>query len=385
MSEQVSPHEDQQRELLEKLLQPQPTVIAIEGGPCGGKSTLLAEVERQAEESKRPVVIVHEVATPHIGELRKKGISVPELAQNNRPEYVQFQQGILEGIVAEIESKKAEYQGTNTIIIMDRCDIGAYVTPDEHKRILKNMGKEVAPLHEYVDQVYYLPSVACEDSAKYAALKNTNTKRYEDAEAAIATCQANLWSVAAHPELHVAWGGDFGEKMRRIARSILQPELEGEIKQAVSHPDAVGILSESEVLCMHGIYQSYHKLDGQEFRLRQQTSLGARHFFLTIKHGTGALRTEIQRSITAEEYGLLRQSPQLGNELYKTRYTFLDSADREGRRRMWTADTYEWPAIPQWHFETDVETEVEADELSLLYEGTRRRITTSAKDLIYME
>jgi len=374
-----------QQELLEKLLQPQPTVIAIEGGPCGGKSTVLAEIERQAEGIDRPVVIIPEVATFSIEELKRTGHTVPELAQNNRPAFLEFQQNILAGIITEIEAKKDEYRYANAIIVIDRCDIGAYVTPEEYRIILDNLEKETSPLHEYVDRVYYLPSVAREDPKKYEALKHTNTERYEEADTAIATCEANLWAVAAHPELHISWGGEFTEKMRRVVQGILQPELEGEIKQAVSHPDAVDILGASEVLCMHGIYQSYHKLQGQEFRLRKQQSLGARSFFLTIKQGEGVLRTEIQRRITADEYKVLQQAPRLGNELYKTRYTLLDTADSDGRRRLWNADTYEQPPIPQWHFETDVETEAEADELDLLYEGIRKRITTSARDLIYME
>jgi len=374
-----------QQELLERLLQPQPTVIAIEGGPCGGKSTLLAEIERQAEGVNRQVVIIPEVATPHIEELKRAGFTVPELAQNNRPGFLEFQQNILAGIIAEIEAKKDEYKDTDAIIVMDRCDIGAYVTPEENKLILRNLERVISPLHEHVDKIYYLPSVAREDPEKYDRLKHTNTGRYEEAGAAIATCEANLWAVSAHPELHISWGGEFAEKMRRVAQSILQPELEWEIKQSVSHPDAINILEVSEILCMHGIYQSYHELQGQEFRLRKQQSLGARSFFLTIKRGEGVRRTEVQRRITADEYEMLRQVPRLGNELYKTRYTLLDTPDGDGRRRLWNADTYEQPYIPRWHFETDVETEAEADELDLLYKGIRKRVTTSARDLIYID
>lgn len=376
-----------QRELLETLLQPQPAVVAIEGGPCGGKSTLLAEIERQAEAIDRPVVIIPEVATPKISEWEEKtGKKIPELAANDRPEYLQFQQAILEGIVTEIEDKKAAYKGTDAIIIIDRCDIGAYVTLNEHSAILQTIGKKVPPLHEYVDRIYYLPSVAREDPDKYDKLEHTNTRRYEKAEVAIATCEANIWAVAAHPELHVAWGGNFAEKMRRVTQGVLQPELEGEIKQSMPHPDAVDLIRKSEILCMHGITQSYHVVDGCEFRLRKQTSLAAHHYFLTLKQGTGAIRTEIQRRITAEEYNLLREAPQVGNELYKTRYTFLDAvADSTGRRRLWTADTYEKPNIPRWHLETDVETEAEAEELDILYAGVRERITTGARELIFIE
>lgn len=389
MSELHPHHESyaKQQEILERVLQPQPTLIAIEGGPCGGKSTLLAEIERQAATIDRPIVIIPEVATPKIKEWEyKTGKKIPSLARYERAEYLRFQQDILEGIIAQIAEKQIEYAGTDAIIIIDRCDIGAYVTATEHEAILQNIGKGTSPLHERVDRVYYLPSVAREDREKYALLKHTNAGRYEDAEAATATCEANLQAVAGHPELHVAWGGDFAEKMKRVTHSILQPELEGEIKQSIVHPDAVDLLGESEVLCMHGITQSYHELGGQEFRLRKQTNLAAHHYFLTIKQGAGPLRTEIQRRLTSEEYGLLREAPRIGNELYKTRYTFLDAvADDQGRRRLWTADTYEKPYITRWHLETDIETPTEADELDVLYAGIRQRITTTARDLIFIE
>lgn len=376
-----------QRELLEKLLQPQPTVVALEGGPCSGKSTLLAEIERQSETIDRPVVIIKEVATPKISEWEEKtGKKIPELAANDRPEYLRFQQGVLEGIVTEIETKKAECEGTNAVIIIDRCDIGAYVNPYEHGVLLRNIGKEASPLYEYADRVYYLPSVAREDPGKYAVLKSTNGQRYEEADAAIATCEANLYAVSAHPELHVSWGGDFTEKIQRIAQNILQPELEGEIKQVVLPAEAAEIVENSDVLYVHEIAQSYHVLDGQEFRLRAHLNTPTRHRYVTIKQGEGAVRTEIQRRITESEYDFLYKVPRLGNELRKGRYVLLDSVvESNGQRRLWNADTYERPNIPQWHFETDIETELEADELSLLYKGVRRRTAISARDLIYME
>lgn len=384
MSEILSHEQQKQRALLEQLLQPQPTVVAIEGGPCGGKSTLLQAIQQQAAATGRSVVAIPEVVDVYHKELRKAGTSIPELAQHDRSTFLRVQTSILKDIITAITEKQATHEGTNTVIVIDRADIGAYITKDEYKAILSTLGEDVPPIYKYVDSVQYLPSVAQESPEKYESLKSTNTGRYEDGAQARATCQANLRSVAAHPELHVAWGGEFTEKMRRVARSILQPELEGEIKQAVPSVYAADIITKADVLYQHEITQSYHVLDGQEFRLRVHLNTPLPQFYFTAKHGDGVVRTEIQRRITAEEYALLRQLPQIGNELRKTRVMFLDAAvESDGRRRLWCVDKYSQPNLSEWHFETDVETATEAEELSMLYEGVRKHVSLSARVFVH--
>lgn len=379
----------QQEMLLERLLQPQPTVVAIEGGPCGGKSTLLAEIEAQAAEMERSVIVIPEAIDPYHKALREAGTSIPELAQYNRPAFLHIQAMVLGDTITRIEQKRQELAGTDAIIVADRADIGAYITPEEHGAILKGLGKQIPPIYEYVDHVYYLPSVAQESPEKYKALKNTNPGRFENTEEAQATCRRNLRSVAAHPELHIAWGGDFTAKMNRVAKSILTPDEEKEIKQGVSTAGAVKALEEAsktgDILAVHDIVQSYHVLRGQEFRLRTQKSNGIAHHFLTVKSGDGIVRREVQRRITTTDYELLRQVPRIGNELHKTRAIFLDPwVNNGGQRRLWSADKYHRPDLTVWHFETDVESEQEAQELDLLYAGIRDRIKGGAKDLVFI-
>lgn len=132
------------------------------------------------------------------------------------------------------------------------------------------------------------------------------------------------------------------------------------------------------------IEQSYHRARDQEFRLRRSVGDdGLPYWHFTIKTGEGAFRQELQRSLTAEEYKLLRRSQQIGKTLLKSRHVVLDEADTDGKRRLWYADRYLSPPLDEWHFETEVHDEYEIAELTVLYGAARRRITEGAKTLIF--
>jgi hypothetical protein len=391
MSELQQSYEYQeQAALMEKLLQPQPTVIAIEGGPCGGKSTLMAEIEQQATVIDRPLVMLPEVATNHIRRLRQAGTEVAELMIVDRPAYLQFQKAILMEMITGIEGAIESHKGTNALIITDRCDIGAYVTPEEYRTILQELGHPTTPALAYVDQLYYLPSVASENPEQYDQLRATNVARYENADEARETCQANLVAIQNHPELHIAWGGDFTGKIRHVANAIMHPELETEMKQQEPNETAAHKVLEAahkgNLLHVHDIHQSYHELSGQSFRLRKSTDqLGLTTYFFTVKNGQGVFREETQRRVTQAEHTLLRNASMIGNELHKARHIILDEPDEiSAHRRLWFADQYHVPILPVWHFETDVDSQEEVDELELLYAGVRDRLQTGAKELVFI-
>jgi hypothetical protein len=383
------PEYQKQRELLEELMAPQPVVIGLEGGPCSGKTTLTNEIAAQAERLDRPFVALPEAATHHIEKVMAEGKTIPELAAHDRPGYLEFQRDVLRTIVTNIERAKTVHAGTNAILLIDRPDIGAYVTPDEYRQVLDELGYAKAPIHALVDKLVFLPSVASEQPALYADLRTTNRARYEtSADEAAAVCAANLRAVQTHPELEVAWGGEFTEKIKHLAAMVLQPELEGEIKQGVPNADAEAFIRKAiqngNLLNILTIGQSYHDLGGQEFRLRQSSGDdGGMHYYLTIKTGEGAFRHELQRALAEDEYELLQRAKRIGNALLKLRHVVLDDADESGRRRLWFADRYIEPELPEWHFETEVKDDTELEELTARYGTARRRVTESAKALIF--
>lgn len=172
---------------------PRPTVIGLEGGPCSGKTTLSTAIEMRAANVDRPVVVLPEAATEHIAQLAESRRTVAELAEHDRPAYLEFERGVLGTIIAGIERAKAAHAGTDAIIVADRVDIGAYVSPLEYRRLLNGFGLWRPPMHDLVDRLIFLPSVASEQPAQYHRLRDTNKARLEtSAEEAAAVCAANL-------------------------------------------------------------------------------------------------------------------------------------------------------------------------------------------------
>lgn len=383
------PENQRQQELLEELMAPRPIVIGLEGGPCSGKTTLTNEIALQAEVLDRPFAALPEAATHHIEKIMAAGKTIPDLAVYDRRGYLEFQKDVLGTIIGNIERAKTVHAGTDAILLIDRPDIGAYVTAEEYGQVLGQLGHAQVPIHTLVDRLIFLPSVASEQPELYAELRGGNAARYEtSAEEAAAVCAANLAAVRTHPELEIAWGGEFSEKIRHLAALVLQPELEGEIKQGVPNGEAEAFIRDAEargnLINTLAMTQSYHELGGQEFRLRRSKGEdGSLHYFFTVKTGEGAFRHELQRGLSEEEYELLRRAKRIGNALLKLRHVVLDDADETGRRRLWFADRYTQPELPDWHFETEVKDEAELQMLTARYRATRYRVVESAKALIF--
>lgn len=344
-------------------MKPQPTVIAIEGGPCSGKTTLMKRLLET--EGERQVVCLPEAATEHILSLADKGVDVSYIEQHDRPAWVEFETAVLGTIVHDIENAMKLYADTDAIIVIDRCDIGAYVTEAEYKQIQTELGLSMAPMLSHVDQVYYLPSVASIDPAIYHREQANNPARLEPLEKAQAVCGRNLQAVGRHPELHIAWGGEFQETIDGLVQHILKPELESEIK-VKPITDEVSLdrfLGSGTLVSASAIEQTYHELDNTVYRLRRtMTERGEELYFFTVKTGQGRERHEVQRRIDGETYRLLRRSQQVGEPLLKERMMVL-TQDNGTMKRAWALDRYHDRRLPEWNIETDVRSDDEASRV----------------------
>jgi thymidylate kinase len=335
-------------ELLDELNQPHPTVIAFEGGPCGGKTTIVNRLAGLSS-PERPVVVLPEAATQHIEKLNDAGVSIPDLIMHDRQGFLALEADILNTIVSNIELARITYEGTDALIVADRTDIGAYVTADEYRTILKATGRQQPPHLDLVDKMVYLPSLAREDAEKYTQLMTTNSARYESAEDAVATCVRNLGAVALHPELSVHWGGDFDQKVTTVLEEVMHPEREIEAKYTQDPsrlpydlaPELLRAITDAK-LGELAITQSYHEWEGEEFRLRRTVNdAGHTVHHYTIKTGQGSIRHEVQRIISPEQYNALKQAPEYG-ELVKRRGRYLiNLGERTGKQHMLHADFYD--------------------------------------------
>ena len=377
-SEQLREHEA--RELIRMLNAPQPIVIGIEGGPCGGKTTL---AERLREQTDRAVVILPEAATDHILALDEQGISLNDLEVNDRPAYLDVEAAILGTICDNIAVAREIYAGTDTVIVADRCDIGAYLSPDEYQTVLSKIDRDMPPMLSEIDKLYYLPSVARTVPDLYQQLKETNPARLETADVAMQVCQRNLAAVARHPELTVGWGGNFNIMIDQMVRSILDPE--SEVEQKLRPMDGLisieAALSGRDTIALGSNYivQSYHELDGQTYRLRQTTTDHDEILYTyTVKTGEGVSRRELQRRLSRGQYETLVFIPIQGEALTKTRSTYLVGS---GRKHTWSVDRYTDRRIDEWHVEVDVEDEVEAAQVVQEFSAYFEVAGTSAEKL----
>lgn len=355
-----SPEYQTQREILSELHKPHPTVIAIEGGPCSGKTTLMERLGTAGGE--RQVVFLPEAATEHIAALQAQNVDIAQLPDKDRAGWLRLERDILSTIVDNIEQARETYAGTDAIIVTDRCDIGAYVTHEEHMQLLNELGLCMPPMLSHVDQLYFLPSLARIDPDRYDEIHRSNPARVESASRAQQVCARNLESVSRHPELHISWGGDFEETLRHLTGSILQPELESEIKlQPLPGEDAMAaFLGDSHEIGRSAIVQTYHELDGAAFRLREvMTEYGERLRYFTSKTGEGVHRREVQRQVDEMTYSLLGRCPRVGEPLLKER-TLMLRDERSGKKRAWACDRYFDRRIGEWNIETDVRDETEA-------------------------
>lgn len=347
MKEQYAPSPAIQ-EIITELHAPQPTVIALEGGPCGGKTTVVNRLVQYSEQYGRPVVVLPEAATEHIAKLQDAGLSIPDLLVNDREGFLAFEADVLKTIVANIETAKKQWKDQDALIVSDRSDIGAYVTAEEYDRIMQSIGHDKPPLLTYVDKLVYLPSLAREDAERYESLLVTNTSRYETAEQAIDTCRRTLGAVAIHPEMSVYWGGDFEDKVGRIRDEIFNPEREVESKFTADGPVDYAVVADmldemtAGQLSESYITQSYHTLGEHEFRLREsQLPSGRSVYHYSVKTGEGDVRQELTRLLTREQYEELRTAPSRGElQKIRRRYLFELGGEHAGRQTVLSADFY---------------------------------------------
>lgn len=363
MREHHSPKELQAQslEIIRQLQRPRPTVIGIEGGPCGGKSSAINHIQREANIAGTPCIVIPEVATEVLNALELQGDDIAKLAREDRLAFLELEKAIMVGIKERVTAARTSLVGTDGRIILDRTTIRPYVTRDEYATILSDPLMEGFDPQSVIDKMIYLPSIAQFDTERYEQLKLTNPTRYETAVQAKVTCKSNLSAIRTHPELHVVTNDDFSKVLSDVAKIALHDdEFEGKWQPGDIGPSQTKgmrvILSDKavkgELLDVSVIEQSYHHVGMLTFRLRHIKSFSdTERFIFTIKNGSGQTRTESSRTITAAEYGLLYSTSPLLGRLQKYRTSFLDDW------RVWVADYV--PALPegqQWFIETETAT-----------------------------
>ncbi|MGN1014215.1 MAG: ATP-binding protein [Butyricicoccus sp.] len=198
------------------------TVIAVTGGPCGGKSSFLSYIDQQLTQRGYRVFQIAESAT----ELILGGIRPFSGCMN----MYDFQTFVFptQFFKEDLYRRAAELVPEEKVVIV--CDRGipdnsAYVSTEEYDALLAQFGRTEADVLNAYDIVVHLVTTA--DGAEQAYTLSNNSARTETIEQAREKDQRTLRAWQKHPCLRVIDNStDFENKLARAAQAIL--ELLGE-------------------------------------------------------------------------------------------------------------------------------------------------------------
>ena len=191
-----------------------PYTIALTGGPCAGKTTLLNQLRGMESIAGFEPLFVPEAATILVG----RGLVIGQ-------DVVHFQTETLR-LQLELENaalREAGTLGRACVIICDRgtLDGAGYCTRAEFDAIAAGFGQSRVSLAQRYDLVVHLVSAAVEAPAAYTT--GNNEARGETLEQAVAQEQRTLEAWAEHPNrVIVGCPESFPEKTARARAAIEQ-------------------------------------------------------------------------------------------------------------------------------------------------------------------
>ena len=329
------------------------TKIVVTGGPCGGKTTALTQVQTALSHLGYTVLVVPETATALIS-----GGVAPWTCGTN-VEYQKCQ------MLMQMQKERIFEQAAHTmnqdkiLIVCDRGELDnkAYMTDEEFAQVLEFLGKSEAELRDDYDAVFHLVTTA-KGAEKFYTLEN-NGARYETLEQARALDDKFIESWTGHPYFRVIDNStDFEGKLKRLVREIsyylgeLAP-YEIERKFLIEYPDVAWL--ESLPNCQRvPITQYYLRSEpNREIRVRQRGEAGESIFTFTEKIFDGTRKHLVRkRRLTEREYEmlLLQADPKM-REIKKTRYCLT-----------YAGQYFEIDLFPCWDDQAIVELELSSED-----------------------
>ncbi len=265
--------------------------IAITGGPCGGKSTLMQKAKKELEARGFAVFILSELATM----IHTWGIKLPLF--NTQPAYqILLQHSVLAGqykneeILARLIIAQMEILQTKKAVVL--CDRGmvdgrAYTGGNIFDWILADEGLNLGALHHLYDGVIHLITAA--DGAERFFSCDNNDARSEDITGSRQLDKNIQEAWTGHEYLHIipnrieSTAISFDEKIQRAIQAICsivgEPQpIENEKKFQILKPVSINTLPVSRIVTTK-IEQMYlHRLDKNiERRIRVEVPVTLDH------------------------------------------------------------------------------------------------------------
>lgn len=300
-------------------------MVAISGGPCGGKSTVIKLTQQRLAEMGVHVVTVPEAAT----ELITSGFlpASPEL------DGYHFQHELLRHTVTREDSWRrlaAKLKPERVVILCDRgaMDGAAYITHAQFEMLLGAMQLKRTDLRDArYDLVVFLQSLAVDMPELYTLANNPARTEPPDLARAVNDRTLEAWTGCPHL-VQVGNANGIEHKVNRtvaaVCRVLGMPEpVEIERKYLVTQLDITQLPQPHLAVA---IEQYYLRCDepGVEERIRSRSQGGGTVYYHTRKQDVSpGVRLEDEIQVTpAEFYRLLRRAdPSLGR-IAKTRHCF---------------------------------------------------------------
>jgi len=309
-------------------------VIALTGGPCAGKTTILSAISQKVANAGWDVYIVREVAT----RLIEQGMRLKEaIAVKNVRLILEYEGRIIQCSLEDLRTMKwcAWQEGRDALIICDRGipDVRAYLSPgdegsDQYRFLLREVGLDEASAFALYDGVIKL-TTAADGAEEFYTLEN-NLARDESPEEARRLDRAIQKAYLGHPHLRVIDNStDFEGKKARAMQEVfallgIPVPYEIERKYLIDPPVFEDFPVPYRAVEIEQIYL-LPSVQGESVRIRQRTIGNSSTHYLTKKRNVGpGTRIETEEIIGWKQYIELcsLRDPERGI-IRKRRYCFL--------------------------------------------------------------
>ena len=192
--------------------------IALTGGPCAGKTTLLGRLEQLGSIAGHKLIFVPEAATM----LVHRGLVIGEDVVHFQTETMRLQFELEQTALQE-----AETAGRPCAIICDRgtLDGAGYCSKEEFDAIAASFGESQASLAKHYDLVLHLVSAAVEAPGAYTT-ENNDARVEKSLEAAIAQEHRTIDAWQSHPNRVIVGSSDSFEHKIQQAIQVITRALE---------------------------------------------------------------------------------------------------------------------------------------------------------------
>lgn len=277
--------------------------IVLTGGPCGGKTTALAQLHERLSALGFRVFLVPEVPTIMISAGASFGDMSPDQLIRSEAALLTLQMAMEDAFI-----RVAETMTQPSVLLFDRgtMDVSAYLPEATWQALLDEQGWTTVGLRDRrYDAVIHLVTAAVGAEAFYTTANNAARRETPGQAAAIDAKLQQAW--LGHDRLRVIDNStDFAGKVRRVLRSVCNaigaPEpVEIERKFLVAGAPAGAWPVPFEQV---EIEQTYlRSSDESSARVRRRSQHGASTYTHTIKRRIGdGQHIEVEHDITGREY-----------------------------------------------------------------------------------